>query len=127
MIVLVDFDDTLHDTRDRRPGHRMGQPEPGAVMAINYLYQAGDEIVVFTGRRVDQPNVYKTVEDWLLYFRIPYHAITNVKPTNYDVVVDNKALHYDAWEHVLVQISHIRRNEKAWADESTRTFDATQV
>lgn len=121
MRILIDFDDTLHDTKDRRPGHRMGQPEQGALMAVRRLYQMGDEIIVLTGRRVDQKAQYDTVKAWLDYFGFPYHAITNVKPPDYDLLIDNKAIHYDTWSHVLLLIHRLqnRTAQLEYTDEST--------
>ena len=129
MRILVDFDDTIHDTRDRRPGHRMGTPEPGSLMALRYLYQQGNEIIIFTGRRVNRPEIRKTVQDWLDYFGYPYHDITNVKPESYDLIVDNRAIHYDSWEHVMVLINRLRtpQIEREYVDESTTSFDASKL
>jgi hypothetical protein len=129
MKLLIDFDDTLHDTMDRRPGHRMGRPEPGSLMAVRYLHQMGHEIIVFTGRRVDKPNVYQTVKDWLDYFGFPYHEITNIKPDSYDLIIDNRAIHYDSWERVLVMVHRLRdpEKEKEFVDESTASLDTNKL
>lgn len=111
MRILVDFDDTLHQTHDKLPGHRMGQPEPGAIAAIRQL-AINNEIIVFTGRRVDVPSVYEAVASWMEYFQIPYHGITNVKPQTYDLIIDNRAMHYDSWPQVLFRIRNM--NEEAY-------------
>lgn len=115
MIILVDFDDTLCNSKDIPKGHRMGQPVPGAVAAMKRLYMT-NEINILTGRRVDVPAVYEAVAKWLEYFGIPYHNITNVKPDRYDLIIDNRALHFDDWPKTLFRTEKlIRGGLDAWA------------
>lgn len=126
MKICIDFDDTLHDTKDRRAGHRMGQPEPGAVAAMRYMYAMHHELIILTGRKVDNPKVYEVVKNWLDHFQIPYHEITNIKPDGYDLIIDNKAIHYDNWRTALVWVSRFAADPKAlqsFSDESDAEFD----
>ena len=111
-ILCIDFDDTIHDTHDTRPGYKMGQPEKGAVVALRYLVGRGYTIIVLTGRPVNKPQVYNAVKRWLDYFQVPYSDITNVKPEHYGYIIDNKAMHYDTWERTLLQLTKLE-NEKA--------------
>jgi hypothetical protein len=105
MIILVDLDGTLMSP-NRDEGHRMGPPMPGAIAAMRRLY-VGNTLIVFTGRPVDGARAYLTVENWLHYFGIPYHGISNVKPDRYDLIIDNKAIHFDSWPKVLFRIDKL--------------------
>lgn len=95
MYVAVDFDDTLCDSKNILSGYRMGQPEPGAILATQEIVKMGHLIVIFTARNVQDPKVYKAVADWADYFHIPYSGITNIKSPEFGVMIDNRALTYD--------------------------------
>lgn len=103
MILAIDFDDTIMDPKNVRPGYRMGQPTVGAVVALQRLARS-HTIVIFTARNVQVPSAHKAVADWLDYFKIPYHGITNIKRPEFDVIIDNRALHFDEWSKVLWRI-----------------------
>lgn len=103
MIILIDFDRTLMDPDNIPVGHRMGPPEAGAIVAMQRL-SITNELIVFTGRKVNIPSVYDTVAKWMDYFHIPYNAITNVKPERYDLIIDDKAIHFDTWTQVLFRL-----------------------
>lgn len=117
--LLIDFDDTTHNTHDPRPGHKMGQPEPGAVQALTRLHNAGYKIIILTGRTVNQPRVYKAVHDWMIHFRVPFDEITNVKPDNYDFIIDNKAIHFDTWARTMLLLHQLESKNA----EQTFTHD----
>jgi len=95
MIVAIDFDDTLMNPHDVATGYRMGRPEKGAVLATQELVRMGHSIVIFTARNVQDPPQRKAVADWLDFFHIPYHGITNIKQPEFDVMVDNRALRFE--------------------------------
>ena len=107
MILAIDFDDTLMDTQNVLEGYRMGQPTSGAIAATQRLANRGDKIFIFTARDVQKPQVYKAVEDWLNHFHIPFHGITNIKKPEFDVYIDNRALHFDTWPQVLHRLTSI--------------------
>lgn len=94
----------------------MGPPTSGAVAAVNKLYQEGHQIFIFTAREVQKPPVKKAVEDWLDYFKIPYHGITNVKQSWMDVFIDNRSLHYEDWAQVYGDLHKIQSHWKNWSD-----------
>lgn len=100
-VLAIDLDDTIHDTQNVLPGYKMGQPTTGAVDAIKKLHDDGHTIVIFTARNVQDPRVYRAVKDWLGYFKIPHHAITNIKRPEYDLMIDDKALKFEYWAQVL--------------------------
>jgi hypothetical protein len=95
MYVAIDFDDTLMDTQNVLSGYRMGQPEPGAILATDEIVKMGHQIVIFTARNVQDQRVYKAVADWATHFKIPYSGITNIKSPEFGCIIDNLALNYD--------------------------------
>jgi hypothetical protein len=95
MIVAVDFDGTLCDPDNILSGYRMGQPEPGAILATKEIVNMGHQIIIFTARAVQDPRVHKAVADWADYFNIPYSGITNIKSPHFECIIDNRALKYD--------------------------------
>lgn len=117
MTIAIDFDDTIMDNQAVAPGYRMGPPEPGAVAAINKLHEEGHTIVIFTARNVQEPRVKKTIADWLDYFRIPYHLITNVKQPEFDVYIDNRALHYQSWPQAWADLHRAEAHWKNWSGD----------
>lgn len=105
MVIACDFDDTLCDSRNVLQGYRMGQPTDGAVIYTKKLVEMGHEIIIFTARSVNKPEVYKAVEDWLKYFGIPHHGITNIKQPYFDVMVDNRSIAFTgSWTGMLTRI-----------------------
>lgn len=95
MIIAIDFDNTLMDTQNVLAGYRMGQPEPGAILATKEIVNMGHQIIIFTARGVQDAKVYKAVAAWADHFQIPYSGITNVKSPHFDYIIDNRALTYD--------------------------------
>lgn len=129
MTLLIDFDDTVHNTHDTRPGYKMGQPELGAVEALTRLHNNGDKIIILTGRPVNKPAVYKAVHDWMVHFRVPFDEITNVKPSGYDFVIDNRAIHYDNWPSTLLLLHRLdtKQAEQKFTHDDGLTTSDTKV
>lgn len=96
MILGIDFDDVLHDSKHPAPGRRMGPPMDGAVEAMNILKEAGHELVIFTVR-ADKPD---HVADWLRFFGIPFDRITNRKE-QFDIILDDHAVRFTSWADFL--------------------------
>lgn len=110
MIICVDFDGVLHDIDNPIAGRRMGAPILGAKEALEELSK-DNEIVIFTVRATDNRTA-KVVEDWMDYFEIPYHSITNVK-INADVYIDDKAIHFTSWTQTMLELElHNRGHAK---------------
>jgi hypothetical protein len=100
-IIAIDFDRTLCSDKPE-PGYRMGIPEPGAVTSCKRLVAQGHTIVIFTARNVNEPSAHKAVADWLEYFGIPHHGITNIKQPYFDVYIDDRALRYEgSWPVIM--------------------------
>lgn len=107
MIIAIDFDETIMDPQNKTPGYRMGRPVPGAVLSLQRLANAGHTIYIFTARNVQHPNQKKAVADWLDYFQIPFHGITNIKLPEFEVYIDNRAMHFDSWPQVMARINRL--------------------
>lgn len=102
MTYAIDFDDTIMDTNNVTPGYRMGMPMAGAVESLRKFRVEGARIIVFTVRAIT-PEGRKAVEDWMLYFHIPFNQVTALKPQA-DYYIDNRAIHFDNWSNVLNKI-----------------------
>lgn len=111
MVIAVDFDDTLMNPHDKREGYRMGQPMPGAILSMQRLRNQGHTLVIFTARNVQHPNQHKAVADWLDYFNIPFDGITNIKRPEFEVYIDNRAMHFDSWPQVMHRLTNLQRSE----------------
>jgi len=112
MIIAIDFDATLMDPKNVQPGYRMGPPTPGAIAATKRLRAEGHTIIVFTARNVQDPRVHKAVMDWCEHFGIPASGASNIKSPSYDVIIDNRAIHFDSWPHVMMNLTDIQNNAK---------------
>ena len=94
--IAVDFDGTIHDNYNPKPGMRMGLPLPGAVRAVRELKSAGHTIVIFTVR-----GDSKHVKDWLTYYQIPFDHVTNMK-LPCDAYIDDRAIAFRGdWEQSM--------------------------
>lgn len=98
-IIAIDFDDTTHNSKNPKPGMKMGPPMDGAVESIQALKAAGNIIIIHTVRDRFQP-----VMEWLDYYKIPYDDVTNIKP-NAKWFIDDKAIEFRGnWEEVLRKV-----------------------
>jgi hypothetical protein len=102
MIIAVDFDDTIHDTKNVSPGYKMGLPIPDAVEAMKELSKR-HTLIIHTVWAVD-PRHRKAIEDWLKYFEVPFESITSQKPMA-DVYLDDKGMKFTTWEEALDGLS----------------------
>lgn len=92
-IIAIDFDNVIHNPASQKPGMRMGLPVDGAVEAMQALKEKGHELIVFTVRG-DRP---KHVVDWLKFYHIPFHDVTNIKP-DAALFIDDKAVTFESWD-----------------------------
>jgi hypothetical protein len=98
MILAIDFDGTIHDNKNPLPGRRMGLPIPGAKEALQHFLEQGHRIVIFSV----WGNNPKPIEDWMQFYQIPYHEITNIKPPSLDFLIDDKAIKFkNNWEEII--------------------------
>lgn len=99
MKICVDFDGTVHDPFNRKPGYKMGQPIPGSAEALKFLQARGHEVIIFP-TWADNQQRRKALVDWLTYFKVPFDDITSVKPEA-DFYIDNNAVRFESWAQTL--------------------------
>jgi len=97
MILAIDFDGVVHDYKNPLFGRRMGAPVEGAQAALAKLARR-HTIIIFSVWG-DSP----AMKEWLFFYKIRYHKVTNVKPVA-DVYIDDRALRFTTWYNVLVEI-----------------------
>jgi hypothetical protein len=95
-VILVDFDNTIHDIKNPVPGRKMGLPLPGAREALLTLKRRRNTIIIFTVRGGTVAG-RKIVSDWMTFYKIPYDDITNIKVQS-DYIIDDKAVPFSTWE-----------------------------
>jgi hypothetical protein len=100
MILFIDFDSTVHDDKNPVEGRKMGLPIAGAKEALEKFLTQGHQIVIFTARAKDEYSK-KVVSDWMYFYNIPFHDITNIK-RNADYYIDDKAIHFEKWEDINI-------------------------
>lgn len=96
MIIAIDFDGVIHDYKNPIKGRRMGAPIQGAKESIINLKNKGHTIIIFTVR-ANTPQSTKVVSDYLMYYKIPCHTLTNIKE-NFDIFIDDKAIAFQDWD-----------------------------
>lgn len=102
-VLAIDFDGVIHDFKNPKPGRRMGDVIPGSKDAIIKLRSKGYKIIVHTVFSGDDRE-RKVVEDYLKYYQIPFHEVTNAKPRA-DFYIDDNGLRFEGnWDEILKRI-----------------------
>lgn len=100
MTIAIDFDGTIHDWNNPKPGMRMGPPMPGAKDALQSFKASGHTIYIFTVRGGADGRQH--VEEWLRYYDIPFDWVTNVKIPA-DWYIDDRAIHFTNWREATLR------------------------
>jgi len=103
LTLAIDFDGTIHNTENKKPGYKMGVPIEGAAEALKQLKSEGALIVIHS-LWGDTPERKEAIAKWCRYFDIPFDDITRLKP-NCDLYIDNRGLHFQNWKQTLEEIS----------------------
>jgi hypothetical protein len=109
MQIAVDFDGVIHDNRPAAipAGRRMGPPIPGALDAIRALVSGGHTVTIFTAR-AKGPTEVQAVAQWLSFFGFPPNlAITNRKLSQFQVFIDDRAVHFTDWPETLAKVKEV--------------------
>ena len=101
MILAIDFDNTIMDTKHPVEGQKMGPPMPDALESLMDLHDAGHTLIIHT-TRANNPSGRKSVADWLEYYDVDYDSIMP-KPAA-DFYIDDRAVEFQDWEDTLVEI-----------------------
>ena len=100
MVLAIDFDNTIADSRHPIPGRKMGPPMPKAKESLLQLIENGHTIIVHT---IWTPDRHHVIAEWMGYYGIPYHSITNVKP-DASCYIDDKAIPFTSWDNLMNDI-----------------------
>ena len=106
MIICVDLDGTLCETK--KPGQSYADVKPleGAVENMQYFRESGHYLIIYTARHMKTcgGNVGrilalqgKTLFNWLDKHKIPYDEVVFGKPLA-DVYIDDKASKFETWK-----------------------------
>ncbi len=114
-VIAVDFDGVIHEYKD---GWRLSLdgdlPVEGAFDGLQALYDDGWRIIIFTARLTNTvgelvPERVAAVYRWIDSHRETHHTfeiydITNVKPINARVLLDDNAIRFVNWKQALADI-----------------------
>lgn len=97
MIYCFDLDGTLCESVSDGD-YTKAKPLTKAIDKVNELFDAGNEILIFTGRGSSSGKDWTVqTKEQLEKWKLKHHKlIMNVKPT-YDVVIDDKAINAEEW------------------------------
>ena len=101
MTIAIDFDGTIHDWNNPKPGMRMGPPMEGAKEALQSFKDARHTIYIHTVRGGEGER--RHVAEWMDYYAIPYDFITNVKIPA-DWYIDDRAIHFTDWTQAVRRV-----------------------
>lgn len=106
MTIAVDFDRVIHDIDGPRdPGHRMGQPIALAVESMQELHRRGHKLIIFT-RWAGTPAGQRACENWLHYFKVPFHRVTALKP-DANIYIDDKGYRFNTWGMTMEDLNKV--------------------
>lgn len=97
LVLAVDFDNTIHDTKHPVKGMKMGPPLEGAKEALTRFKQRGDTVIIHS----IWGHNNTVISDWLKYYGIPFDRITNLKPQA-DYYIDDKAIKFEGWDNITI-------------------------
>lgn len=106
MHLAIDFDGTIHDHKNPKPGRRMGLPMPDAHEYLHRLYAAGHTFDVFTCRYsplAAPMGANGHVEEWMRYYDLPFETVTGHKPIA-EYYIDDRAIRFYNWRHAFGEI-----------------------
>lgn len=102
MIICLDFDNVIHDSKNIDKGRKMGKPLPGALEGVEKLLES-HELVIHTNRVKDTFDTGH-IMSWLDYFNFPEIPISISKPQA-DLYLDDKGFKFTSWENTLKLLS----------------------
>lgn len=101
-VICIDFDRTIHDMDHPVPGHKMGEPIPQALAAVDALVTIGHRVIVLTS----QVN-HGYIRKWLQFYGFPPLEVTNVKPVA-DVYIDDRAVRFEGnWRETMAEVGRV--------------------
>lgn len=109
--VLIDFDGTIHpyDKKDKKHNIK-NPPMKGAKETLEKIEKLGYKICIYTARPWSD---YKPIEEYLLYYQIPFSRIFCGKVFGV-LLIDDKAFRLTDWikdkKKILKFLTEIKKN-----------------
>ncbi|MBI2033575.1 MAG: hypothetical protein HYT13_00535 [Candidatus Liptonbacteria bacterium] len=105
-LLAVDFDGVIHRySRGWHDSSIYDPPMKGALVALRTLRRTF-KIVVFSRRAAHQGT--KKIKQWLHKHKIPFDAVTKVKPRA-RWYIDDRAIHFTTWTKTLKEIARLEK------------------
>jgi hypothetical protein len=92
-IIAIDFMGVICDPSNVPEGKKLGQPIPGALDALQDLYDTCYVIIHTT--MANTPRGRQIVAEWLDFYDVDYHEISGKPKADY--YLDNHALEFKSW------------------------------
>lgn len=92
-IVAVDFAGVICDMANKAEGRKLGPPMPGAIDALQDLYDHYHVIIHTT--MANTPRGRQVVAEWLEFYDVDYHEIVGKPAASY--YIDDHALEFKNW------------------------------
>ena len=100
--IVVDLDGTILEEKSREAKPK-ALPLPGAIDAVNRLYEMGHVITIYTARPVsDQEIILRQLEK----YDIKYHYLILGKPVG-DIFIDDRAFNVKDWRKDWRRLLHL--------------------
>lgn len=102
VILCIDFNGVIEDSKNVEKGRKLGPPMPGAVDALQDLYQSHTLIIHTT--MANTPSGRRAVADWLEYYDVDYSEIVG-KPKA-DCYLDDKGQKFISWKSAMIKLDN---------------------
>ena len=100
--IVIDLDGTILEEKNREEKPK-ALPLPGAIDAINRLYEMGHVITIHTARPIsDQELTLRQLEE----YGIKYHHLVLGKPVG-DIFIDDRAFPLRDWKKDWRKVQHL--------------------
>lgn len=101
MQIIIDLDGTIC-TEEKMFSRSLAKPLTGAVEAVNFLYENGHTIIIYSARLWIE---YEMTFKWLQDNGVKFHQLVLGKPQG-DVWIDDRALTFTNWNTILDKLSN---------------------
>lgn|SRR5512135_258223 len=104
MNIGLDFDGTLAQYSGFAGMDVTGEPLPGALSFLKALHELGCHIAIFSARAKDARGKL-AIERWLDQHGVRQYVelVTHEKLPDYDVIIDDRAIHFDGDYKVVLK------------------------
>jgi hypothetical protein len=99
MQLIIDLDGTIC-TEEKMFSRSLAQPIANAVESVNYLYDSGHIIIIYSARLWIE---FEMTTHWLKTNGVKYHQLVMGKPQG-DFWIDDRAIEFDNWQKVLLKL-----------------------